>query len=408
MKDMGRLGSRLLICFLVFLSSVTSFAQDSLTTEAERVFQLLLANQVDSLYDRLSDNMKAQVSRQMLEGAMKQAEQLAGAYQGHGPWEYRRSGDLDVCTSAISFEQGQLNFVVVFDGQRQIQGLRIMPLLQPQPADDMPLPEDAVELTDTVHTSPDIALPCNVVISGRSVSPPMVVFVHGSGPCDRDETVAGNRPFLDLSRQLAERGISSLRYDKRTFVYPGTVTSMDAETIDDALAAIQLARSYAGRVYLVGHSLGAMLAPLIASRTELEGIVMMAAPARDLQEVVNEQLAYLSSADDTEEQRQAALAQMREQSPHYFQPQHQVEAAQRLSIPMLVMQGGRDYQVTMEDFNLWRQALADRPRVTFASYPALNHLFLEGEGKSTPQEYMKKGRIPAQVADDIAGFMREQ
>ena len=373
--------------------------------EAEHVFQLLLNNRTDSLYDMFADAVKAQMPRQLLEDGMKKAEQLAGPYQGHGSWEHQQCEGMDIYTSVIDFEQGQLNLVIAFDEQLQIHGLRIMPLREDMSADDMPLPDDAVELQDTVRTGPDIALPCNVVISGRSASPPMVVFVHGSGPCDRNETVAANRPFLDLSRQLAERGISSLRYDKRTYAYSRDVSSMEEETIDDALSAIRLAQSYAGRVYLLGHSLGGMLAPVIASRTKLDGIVMMAAPARDLPELLDEQLDYLLPPDALEEQKQAAIAQMQKQSPHYLRPQHQVEAAQRLSIPVLIMQGGRDYQVSMEDFNLWRQALADKPQVVFASYAALNHLFLEGEGKSTPQEYSKKGIIPAQVADDIATFI---
>ena len=133
----------------------------------------------------------------------------------------------------------------------------------------------------------------------------------------------------------------------------------------------------------------------------------MAGPARDLSTVVDEQLAYLSSADATAEQRQAAIEQMRLASPHYLQPQHQVETAQRLSLPMLIMQGGRDYQVTMQDFGLWRQALSGKPSVTFRDYPELNHLFLPGEGKSTPQEYLTRGTIPARVADDIAEFMAQ-
>ncbi|MDZ7606573.1 MAG: hypothetical protein U5K79_13515 [Cyclobacteriaceae bacterium] len=48
---------------------------------------------------------------------------------------------------------------------------------------------------------------------------PIVLFVHGSGPNDRDETIGPNKPFRDIAYGLAEKGIASLRYDKRTFVY---------------------------------------------------------------------------------------------------------------------------------------------------------------------------------------------
>lgn len=401
--------ARKLLLFILSFCPLALVAQvsDESVQQAEHVFSLLLHHQADSLYALLDESVKAQLSREQLEGGLKQVELMMGSYQRHGEWERKPDAQDEVLMSVVDFEGGQLACVVSFNDTRHIQGLRIMPLPKEQAEMKIPLPADAVEVDDTVRTGADIKLPCSVVLSGRSARPPMVVFVHGSGPTDRNETVLANRPFLDLSRQLAERGISSLRYDKRTFVYPKPVDTMDDETILDALSAVQLARTYADCVYLMGHSLGAMLAPVIASRIRLDGIVMMAAPARDLADVVQEQLEYLSPAETTAEQKEAAIGQMRQQSPHYFQPQHQVETAQGLHIPMLILQGERDYQVTMRDFRLWQQALDGQPMVSFASYPALNHLFLKGEGKSTPQEYSIPDTIPAQVADDIARFITQ-
>ena len=401
---------RNILFFLLLICPLTLTAQDVGKHEllAEHIFSLLLHNQTDSLYALLAEIIKAQLPREQLEGGLTRVEQMAGPYQRHGEWKHETSAHGDVWSSTLEFEQGQFSFVVVIDANGCIQGLRIMPNMNKQAVKDIPLPPDAVEVDDTVRTGTEIALPCSVVISGRSTSPPIVVMVHGSGALDRNETVMANAPFLDLSRQLAEQGISSLRYDKRTAVYPETVSTMDDETILDALSAISLARTYSNNVFLLGHSLGAMLAPEIATRTNLQGIIMMAAPARDLSEVIDEQLSYLVPADSAESIKQTTIEQLRQQSPHYLQPQHQVETAQSLSLPMLIMQGGRDYQVTMRDFDLWRDALKEHPRVLFADYPALNHLFLPGEGKSSPQEYATPGTIPAEVTDAIAKFITSQ
>ncbi|HQU43542.1 MAG TPA: dienelactone hydrolase family protein, partial [Pirellulales bacterium] len=73
--------------------------------------------------------------------------------------------------------------------------------------------------------------------------------------------------------------------------------------------------------------------------------------------------------------------------------------------PMLFLQGERDYQVTMEDFTGWKQALAQRKDVAFISYPRLNHLFIEGEGKSTPAEYSTPGNVAKVVIDDVAKWI---
>lgn len=81
------------------------------------------------------------------------------------------------------------------------------------------------------------------------------------------------------------------------------------------------------------------------------------------------------------------------------------QTAKTLAMPLIILQGERDYQVTMEDFAVWSDALASRDDVELRSYPGLNHLFIEGEGPSTPQEYYRPGNVAAAVVDDIAAWL---
>ncbi|MBR6997197.1 MAG: alpha/beta fold hydrolase [Prevotella sp.] len=400
---MKRLAPLIMLCCSLAMHAQNGPLGDSL--RAERALQWLLKQQVDSLLAQMGDEMKTALTREQLAAGVEQMEGLAGPYKEHGAWNRTEQGQLVAWQTNIVFGETTFSFVVAFDADSRIQGLRIMPAMPEASANDDPLPADAVEVEDTVRSAHGPALPAAVVMSGRSANPPMVVMVHGSGALDRDETVMANKTFRQLSRLLAERGISSLRYDKRTYVTQQPVSTMDDETITDAIAAVALARVYSNNVYLLGHSLGAMLAPVIAQRTPLDGIIMMAAPARDLSEVVAEQVEYLMEETITAEQKQQTIEQLRSQSPHYFEPQRQVKAARQLCIPMLLLQGERDYQVTMHDYGLWQQALKGHKNAELHSYPRLNHLFLEGQGKSSPQEYLRKGSIPQQVADDIAHFI---
>ena len=252
----------------------------------------------------------------------------------------------------------------------------------------------------------DISLPATVLqpIGGKDA--PMVVFVHGSGPNDRDETIGHNKPFLDLARLLFERGIGSLRYDKRTYCYRQPCASVDEEVIDDAVSAIHLAKSFSPHVYLLGHSLGAMLAPEIAHRSgELDGVILMAAGARDLGDILREQIDYLTPSGASESYKQSLFDENRSKAPYLFEPQYQVEKAKGLSLPMLFLQGERDYQIKPSELQLWQEALSDRQNVEYHLYPKLNHLFFEGEGTSTPMEYNVEHHIPAYVADDISTFI---
>ena len=86
-----------------------------------------------------------------------------------------------------------------------------------------------------------------------------------------------------------------------------------------------------------------------------------------------------------------------------YQP---AQAARTLSQPLLILQGERDYQVTMEDFRLWKEALAERKDVRLRSYPGLNHLLMAGEGKSLPTEYLVPGHVSEKVIQDIADWVK--
>ena len=262
------------------------------------------------------------------------------------------------------------------------------------------------EMGDTVVTG-DIHLPATILMPANARDVPIVVMVHGSGALDCDETIYQNKPFRDIAEGLARRGIATLRYDKRTYVYRQPVTTMDDETILDALSAIRLAHQYSTRVYLLGHSLGAMLAPLIAERTAepLTGIIMLAAPARDMEAVVREQFDYLLPSGASPAFKEQQIENLRQRSPHYLQPQGHIDAARRLTLPMLILQGERDYQVTMQDFRLWQQVLEEKTNIVYHSYPRLNHPFMEGDGKSTPMEYQKEGHVANYVIDDISSFI---
>jgi len=81
--------------------------------------------------------------------------------------------------------------------------------------------------------------------------------------------------------------------------------------------------------------------------------------------------------------------------------------SQALQQPVLILQGERDYQVTMDDFHRWKAALSSQPNVTFRSYAPLNHLFIEGNGKSSPAEYNRPGHVAEVVINDIAHWIKK-
>lgn len=267
---------------------------------------------------------------------------------------------------------------------------------------------------------------------------PAVVLVHGSGPNDRDETIGPNKPFKDLAWGLATRGIAILRYEKRTKQCPSQMIAsmatltVNEEVVNDALAAVEYLRGVPGidphRVFALGHSLGGTAAPRIAARDpRLTGLILLAASARNLADLMLEQNEYLASLDGTVTADEAqALAELRQQVARVKALDFQegevllgaakaywadilaydpIATAKSLAAPMLILQGERDYQVTMADFAAWQSGLAGRDGVEFKSYPSLNHLFMAGSGQPSPAEYDVAGNVAREVVDDIAAWI---
>ena len=153
---------------------------------------------------------------------------------------------------------------------------------------------------------------------GRSTA---VVLVSGSGPQDKDETGGPNKPFRDLAEGLAERGIASLRYDKRTKAYPPAANPADftptQEYVPDALAAINLLRSRPEvdpkGIYVLGHSQGGTYAPKIAQdHPAIAGVILLAAASQPFGATILRQLTYLASLPGAQgAQPRAALPKRR-------------------------------------------------------------------------------------------------
>ena len=271
---------------------------------------------------------------------------------------------------------------------------------------------------------------------------PALVLVHGSGPNDRDETIGPNKPFKDLALGLASKGIAVLRYEKRTKVYAARMgrskdsITVKEETIDDALAAVTLMQHTPGidarKVFVLGHSLGGMLVPRIGiADSSIAGFIVLAGASRPLEDLILEQMIYIASLDDTitreEKEELQKLSQqvlrVKDKSlssqtnptelPFGAPPGYWLDlrgyapavSAGSLNRPILVLQGERDYQVTMEDYHGWSVALAGKKNVQFTIYPKLNHLFIEGKGKSTPAEYQAAGHVAQEVVNDIARWI---
>ena len=343
-----------------------------------------------------------------------------------------------IASVICDFERGTLEIQITFDKELRIAGLYF---LQPQFKATYTPPsyanQDSFTEIEVMLGNGKWKLPGLLTLPKTDKPYPAVVLVHGSGPNDKDETIGTNKPFKDLAWGLASRGIAVLRYEKRTRYYGEESLiegfTVNEEVIEDAVSAVDFLYQREdidkNKIFLLGHSLGGMLAPRIAEKTDkVRGIIMLAGTIKDLLEIIPKQAKYLASLDSKiteEEMREIEDLEKKIEdiksskvgkdenilgAPGSYWLDlinyNPLESIKNLELPILVLQGDRDYQVTVDDFKLWQEELKDKPNVTFKLYKGLNHLFIYGEGKSTTEEYYRPGNVSQEVIEDIANWIK--
>lgn len=292
-----------------------------------------------------------------------------------------------------------------------------------------------------LETNAFIHLPGYIYLPSSSKKSPLVILVQGSGPHDRNGSMGRNKIYLDMALQLVQKGIAVMIYDKRTYVYqfrdPFPMDSMDyySETIDDAVTAFKTAKTIQGvdssRIYVAGHSLGAMCGPLIAKNCKgLKGLILLAAPGRSLLEILPEQADYIASLPGGNKEQNESFAnavkwqvknamspdlnlKSKAMLPFGGRPKYWlmdrnykvIEEAKKLNLPILLIQGGRDYNVTKKDFDIWESAMKGKSNYKSVWLENLDHLYFEGIGMAKPEDSTRPQHVSKSVTNKMAEFV---
>ncbi|MBQ2776209.1 MAG: alpha/beta fold hydrolase [Peptococcaceae bacterium] len=405
----------------------------------ERTFTIidkLTNNKIGDFYSYFDENMRKQVSQTDVQ---KLWVDLIAVY---GTFDYYKTDitlvskdGYQIADVPCIFKNGSVTLRLTLNSKGEISGFFIT---------ENTTSSNSLQLAhDTEVTFGSEAYP----ISGSLTLPegdgpfPAVILVHGSGPNDRNEQIGPNLPFMDLAEQLSAQGVAVLRYDKRTYLYGSELAALtditvQDETIDDAVYAFEYLKTLdsinAEQIYIAGHSLGGYLIPRIAAQTpEAAGYILLAASARPLEDMMLEQTEYLlgleKNLDDASKQKLLKQTSDMVSAVKSLTPDTELTAEQLGGVPasywldlknydpiaeiqqidksILILQGGRDYQVTKTDYDLWLSAFHEYSDVHYRFYDNLNHLFMSGTGKSIPDEYQQKGTVDTAVGTDIVNFV---
>jgi hypothetical protein len=327
-----------------------------------------------------------------------------------------------------------------------LTGIQLAPASAAEPTGPWQPPDyadpAAFDEQDVTVGSGPLAVPGTLSLPRQGGPWPAVVLLSGSGPLDRDETIGRNKPLKDLAWGLASCGVAVLRFDKVTYAHGQEVVQDRGFTLADeylpqATAAIDLLRGLpgidAGRIVVAGHSLGGTVAPRVAAAApSVAGLVILAGGTQPMYWAAVRQVRYLASLNPaTAAASESAIEAMTRQAEKVDSPDlspstadgelpfgvpatywldlreyDPATAAAALGKPILILQGGRDYQSTVaEDLAGWKAGLAGRPDVTIHVYDADNHLFVPGSGPSSPAEYEPAQHMDPAVIADIAAWL---
>ncbi|MEP6781425.1 MAG: alpha/beta fold hydrolase, partial [Gemmatimonadaceae bacterium] len=301
------------------------------------------------------------------------------------------------------------------------------------------LPPGIVE-RDTVVPGP-IPLPATITLPlGKGPFPGLVLVHNATGQGDRDETTGENRPFRDIAWGLAQRGIVVLRYEKRSRTEPSWFAragfTVFDETVQDAVAAARLLRKQVElnpkRIYVAGHGLGGIVAPRIAqTEGDLAGLILLAGATQvQVADQMEQQLNYvvtiagadsfmvrlklqpvrkniariraLTAKDSFDIQPMQGLGGT---SPKYWLDLNTPDPAtvlRALKLPVLAMQGGRDFEMPPAMLQGWLAAVGARKNLAVKRYPILNDIFMMSDGLPGPLDYTNPKTVDQQVLNDIA------
>jgi len=311
----------------------------------------------------------------------------------------------------------------------------------------------------------------SIPLGASAQSPvPAVVIVAGSGASDMDGNMFGIRPYYDIARFLADNGIASIRHDKRTLTHIAQFDpswTVYEEAMADALLAAEILRNDpridSDRIYIIGHSLGGILAPRINNLPggDFAGLIIMGASPRSLLDVAVEQIQeqidigraaieafMLTPEAQVPEILEIAMAQAAEIEMAQLTVDGMVAFAETLpgmtaeqalanlvpvfgafplywydlfnnpmeqdlalaNVTMLFLQGARDFQVLADvDFVMLQEIMAGRDDATFILYENLNHNFLPSNATNiadhTAEMMMSTDTVSPEVLRDIVNWI---
>lgn len=433
-----------LLCVLLLLSrGLMGQAGEQAAVRSGELLERLQEGNWTAAVGMLDSALAAKLDAAQLEIIWRGLQLSHGALQEIGNSSSKEINQRIYYYRRLDFERSSIRLELQFDVDFNITSLRLQPLSDADmylpPPYDQPSNYRAYSMRVRHDT---VQLPAILTLPTACSNCPIVLLLHDLGPQDNDHSIGPTKAFRDLAVGLAAEGIASLRYDKRTYRYGPElmadlrVLTLENEVMEDALAALALIQTVQevdqAAVYLIGLGLGGMVAGSLAARSPLPitGIVAIGASPRPLPDQILDQYIQLmgSSYDFAAMQgpvqqlerqvRRAKSSSLAQEVPAdslplqlpapYWQHLQRFDPAAgywQTNARLWFVRGAADFQSQAEDQQAWERRLLGRDKLTFTTFPSLNHLLMPSLDLSAREAYKRPNHIDPGFLHSLADWI---
>lgn len=369
-----------------------------------RLTEQLASGLTSPVVEQMSPELAAQLTEEQLKNSWEgEAGGLTG-YQGIETVFETVGSDYEQTVVSIRYKNNEgVKIKFEFNNEKQIKSLfferiTLPPLTSEEGLDSevasVPVSYEYEETDFTVGRKP-YELDGVLTMPQREGKVPVVILFSGGDADDMDGTVGSsqNTPMRDLAYGLANRGIATLRYNRRLYQYASEMPSgagMYALFVQDACYAIDQVyndrRIDREQIFLLGHGKAADYLPALIERKEnrLAGAVFMAGKPVSVTEKQYTDDAQYVHAD-----------------ARYLMDKNS-------TLPVFVLQAEDDFETGMEEYKAWRGVWEGRAHTEYRSFKNLNHYFINSSGKKDASEYDTAGKVNAGVIEAVAAWVTRQ
>lgn len=431
----------LLFLFSVGITSLVS-AQDKskIKSESDKIISWFRSGDFVKISQQVEPNYRSYFTPSVFEKDWEELIGTYGKYINHRYVSLESAGNYNMSSCNLVLEYLPFIMNITFNEKWEILSINFVPAHKVYVA---PNYVDVEKFTDHRILVKNGIYELEAVLSlPKGNGPfPTVVLVGEAGPTDRDGSYENNKPYKDIASGLATNGYAVFRMDKRAAEYGLYLIQQKnnyesftckEDYLDDLYIGLdslmKIPAIDKNKMVLLGHGQGGLLIPYICNdKPYFKAGIMWGVNHKRVQEMMIDQYHYLSKVTpgkkyEYDDQIERAIRSMNKKlkplTEHHLMPydvqatywiwlnkyQH-VKMAKKMKQPLLFLQGGRDYQVSDENFELWKSSLSKKKNVNYLYYKKLNHLFFEGETESTYSEYFVKANIPAKFISDMTNWL---